>query len=278
MTPSFPDRWRVSNPVLIAETFSSHIWKVAFEDGRPGVVKALKPFEDVADELRGRHLLRWRRGEGLVKLYGVDGRRMLIEYVGERLLAAEIDTAGDTRATAIAAAVMRRLHASSTLRPPTELQPLRERFKSLFNKAAADRKAGGASPYVEAARIAGRLLDNQLNPRPLHGDLHHDNILLSARGWLAVDPKGLIGDPCFDAANMFYNPLDRDDLRLAPERVAAMATTFSNTLGRDPRTILDHAIAYGCLSAAWHHEGGNRQDEDGTLAVSAVIRAVRVKF
>lgn len=278
MTPCFPARWKVSNPVLIAETFSSRIWKVALQDGRPGVVKALKPFDDVADELRGRHLLRWRRGEGLVKLYGVDGRRMLIEYAGERLLAAEIDTAGDTHATDIAAAVMRRLHAPSPLTPPTELQPLRERFKSLFNKAAADRKAGGASPYVEAARIAQRLLDNQRDPRPLHGDLHHDNILLSARGWLAIDPKGLIGDPDFDAANMFYNPLNRDDLRLAPERVAAMATTFSKTLGRDPRTILDHALAYGCLSAAWHHEDGNRQDEDSELAVSAVIRTVRLSF
>ncbi|MEQ8450970.1 MAG: aminoglycoside phosphotransferase family protein [Nitratireductor sp.] len=278
MAPCFPAHWKVSSPVLIAETFSSRIWKVALQDGRPGVVKALKPFDDVADELRGRHLLRWRRGEGMVKLYGVDGRRMLIEYAGERLLAAELDTAGDTHATDIAAAVMRRLHAPSPFTPPTELQPLRERFKSLFNKAAADRKAGDASPYVEAARIAERLLDTRIDARPLHGDLHHGNILLSARGWLAIDPKGLVGDPCFDAANMFYNPLNRDDLRLAPERVAAIAATFSKTLGRDPRTILDHAIVYGCLSAAWHHEGGNRQDEDGTLAVSAVIRAVRVKF
>ena len=46
----------------------------------------------------------------------------------------------------------------------------------------------------------------------LHGDLHHENIMHGPRGWLAIDPKGVLGDPGFDAANMFYNPLDRDDL------------------------------------------------------------------
>lgn len=51
--PAFPARWKISAPELIAETFSSRIWKVRFEDGSPAIVKALKPFDDVADELRG---------------------------------------------------------------------------------------------------------------------------------------------------------------------------------------------------------------------------------
>lgn len=62
--PAFPARWQVSEPELIAETFSSRIWKVRREDGSPAIVKALKPFDDVADELRGEHFLAWRRGEG----------------------------------------------------------------------------------------------------------------------------------------------------------------------------------------------------------------------
>jgi streptomycin 6-kinase len=34
----------------------------------PAAVKELKPFDDVADELRGEHCLVWRRGEGAVRL------------------------------------------------------------------------------------------------------------------------------------------------------------------------------------------------------------------
>ncbi len=104
--PAFPARWKVSAPELMAETFSSRIWKVRREDGSPAVVKALKPFDDVADELRGEHFLAWRRGEGAVRLLGRDGHSMLLEYAGETLLSEVLDQKGDNAATAITADVM----------------------------------------------------------------------------------------------------------------------------------------------------------------------------
>jgi streptomycin 6-kinase len=272
---AFPERWKVSAPELIAETFSSRIWKVTREDGSPAIVKDLKPFDDVADELRGEHYLAWRRGEGAVRLLGRDGHRMLIEYAGDRLLSEHLAEHGDDAATAIAAGVMAKLLSSSEHTPPPNLQPLRERYASLFRVAKADRTTGRTSLYVHAADIAERLLADQHEIKPLHGDLHHDNILFGPRGWLAIDPKGVLGDPGFDAANMFYNPLDRDDLCLDPRRIEHMADIFGETLGQSPRAILDHAIAYGCLSAAWHREDKNAVDENRELAVVEAIRKVR---
>lgn len=276
--PAFPDRWKVSDPILIAETFSSRIWKVRLANGKPAVVKDLKPFDDVEDELRGAHFLSWRNGEGAVRMLGFDANRMLLEYAGERHLVDDLNARGDRAATEIAAEVMARLFAPSGLPIPGDLQPLRERFASLFNRAKADRAGGKESLYVEAASIAERLLSDPHEVRPLHGDLHHENIMHGPRGWLAIDPKGVLGDPGFDAANMFYNPLDRDDLCLDPERIAAMAGTFGRTLGQDIRAILDHAIAYGCLSASWHGEDGNAVDESRELSVAAAIRKVRSRL
>ncbi|MBZ9990059.1 phosphotransferase [Mesorhizobium sp. BH1-1-5] len=275
---AFPERWKVSAPELIAETFSSRIWKVTREDGSPAIVKDLKPFDDVADELRGEHYLAWRRGEGAVRLLGRDGNRMLLEYAGDRLLSEHLAAHGDDAATTIAAEVMARLFLPSEYTPPADLQPLRERFVSLFRAAKTDSDAGRGTLYVEAAAIAERLLADPHAMRPLHGDLHHDNILFGPRGWLAIDPKGVIGDPGFDAANMFYNPLDRDDLCLDPNRISHMADVFGKTLGQSPRAILDHAIAYGCLSAAWHREDKNAVDENRELAVAEAIRMVRARF
>lgn len=276
--PAFPKRWKVSAPELIDETFSSRIWKVRLEDGSPAIVKALKPFDDVEDELRGEHYLAWRRGEGAVRLLGRDGHRMLLEYAGDTLLSEVLDKAGDNAATAIAAELMARLFSPSKHPAPPDLQPLRTRFASLFKKANTDRNAGERSPYVEAAEIADRLLDAPHAVKPLHGDLHHDNILHSARGWLAIDPKGVLGDPGFDAANLFYNPLERDDLCLDPERIAHMAEVFAATLGQTPAAILDHAIAWGCLSSAWHHEDSNTVDENRELSVAEAVLKVRRGF
>lgn len=42
----------------------------------------------------------------------------------------------------------------------------------------------------------------------LHGDLHHDNILLHKKAWRPIDPKGLHGDPAFEAAAFLRNPID----------------------------------------------------------------------
>ncbi|MES0069031.1 3'-kinase [Mesorhizobium sp. M0074] len=276
--PAFPKRWKVGAPELTAETFSSRIWKVAREDGSPAIVKDLKPFDDVEDELRGEHFLAWRRGEGAVRLLGRDGHRMLLEHAGDRMLSHHLAEHGDNAATAIAAEVIARLFSPSKHPAPPDLQPLRTRFSSLFKKARADRAAGERSLYVEAAEIAERLLSNPHDVRPLHGDLHHDNIMHGPRGWLAIDPKGVLGDPGFDAANMFYNPLDRDDLCLDPRRIAHMAHVFAATLGQSPPAILDHAIAYGCLSAAWHHEDRNAVDENRELAIAAAIRRVRLSL
>jgi streptomycin 6-kinase len=277
-SPAFPRRWKINSAALIAETFSSRIWKVFRSDGSTAVVKALKPFDDVEDELRGAHFLKWRNGEGAVRLLGRDRRKMLLEYGGERLLTAVLEAEGDEAATEIAADVLARLHHPSERPAPPQLQPLRERFAALFGMAETAGETRHCSIYVEAAKLAASLLDDSRTEVPLHGDLHHDNIVLGQRGWLAIDPKGVLGDPGFDAANLFYNPLDRDALCGDPERIERMAQTLSRTLKQDPRRLLDHAFAYGCLSAAWHGEDGNAKDESREISVARSIRTVRANF
>ena len=244
-------------------------------DGSPAIVKDLKPFDDVADELRGAHYLSWRNGIGAVRLLGFEDRRMLLEYAGERLLLDELRENGDDAATEIAADVLGTLLSPSDMPPPADLQPLGERFEALFQKAGADRKAGKTSLYTEAAGIAERLLANPRELRPLHGDLHHENIMHGPRSWLAIDPKGVLGDPGFDAANLFYNPLGRDDLCRDPARIAHMAKVFARTIGQDDQAILDHAFAYGCLSAAWHAGDANVTEEERELSIARAVRAVR---
>ncbi|MHC5670424.1 aminoglycoside phosphotransferase family protein, partial [Escherichia coli] len=83
------------------------------------------------------------------------------------------------------------------------------------------------------------MMSNASELRGLHGDLHHENIMFSSRGWLVIDPVGLVGEVGFGAANMFYDPADRDDLCLDPRRIAQMADAFSRALDVDPRRLLD---------------------------------------
>jgi streptomycin 6-kinase len=249
------------------------VYRVRRENGERAVVKRLKPV-GLEDELRGADFLHWRDGSGCVRLLARRGGDLLLEDAGERSLLDELNVNGDEAAMEIMAETLPAIHAGSSIPTPRELQPLRERFSSLFAKAKLDRDVGLKSLFVDAAQTAERLLDNQRDVRPLHGDLHHENVFFGPRGWLAIDPKGLIGDPAFDVANLFYNPLDRSDLRTSPRRVRSIAGLFAKVLGRDERTILDHGFAFACLSASWHVEDGNDAEAARSLAVASAIRLV----
>lgn len=240
--------------------------------GTPGIVKALKPIEDIADELRGADYLAWRNGRGAVRLLGRENNLMLLEYAGERMLSHIVTKEGDYRATQIAAELMAELYGASQEPLPSALLPIRDRFEALFQKARGEQSAGRRGSYLDGAIVADQLMSSALEFRGLHGDLHHENIMLSSRGWLVIDPVGLIGEAGFGAANMFYDPVDRDDLCLDSERIAQMAVAFSKALNVDPRRLFDQAYAYGCLSAAWN---AGTEDEARDLAIANAIKRVR---
>lgn len=272
--PSLPEGWRIEKHRLISDGIGGRVWLVTREDGTSAILKepSALAIRD-GDASRAVDFLRWRDGHAAVNLLATADDIILLEHGGTRLLLDHRAVHGDDAATEIAAETMARLHAPSPHPVPATLQPLTEHFASLFRKATEDRDQGMESLYPKAAALAQELLEDQRDVRPLHGDLHHENILFGPRGWLSIDPKGLIGDPLFDAANMFSNPIG-DRLCLSENRIAYMAEVFAKALGRDMRAVVQYAFAYGCLSAAWHAEDGNGVEERAELRIADAIRAV----
>lgn len=64
--------------------------------------------------------------------------------------------------------------------------------------------------HIEAAERSWRVLREQYPENYLlHGDLHHENILKDAsRGWVAIDPKGVIGPKPMEAGRFLHNFLE----------------------------------------------------------------------
>ena len=267
--PAFPGKWNVGSFEPLADTHSSLVWKVERIDhpGEVFVIKQLKPAG--MEEMRGAHYLRWQDGHGAARLYDLEDTSMLLEYAGNYHLDEHLKSGLDADCLVIFGQVLEALHTPSPAPVPSDLQPLDRHFSGLF--AVADQ----TPIYAEAAALAKELLATPHKPIPLHGDIHHENILRGQRGWLAIDPHGLIGDAAFDAANIFYNPLDRDDLCLDLDRAKRMAEHFAPIIGRAPSYILDYAFAYGCLSAAWHREDCNGADEARELKIATALRYLR---
>lgn len=134
--------------------------------------------------------------------------------------------------------------------PPTGLVRLDHWFEALFAKATADRQAGTESIYMRSAALAARLLADQREIRVLHGDIHHYNIRQSSRGWLAFDPKGVVGERTYDCANTLCNPV-MPELVHNETRLLTHAAILTDMLALDLSRVLAFTYAYVCLNASW---------------------------
>jgi streptomycin 6-kinase len=58
-----------------------------------------------------------------------------------------------------------------------------------------------------AESLFRELIASSESPVLLHGDLHHFNILSARRQpWLAIDPKGVAGEPAYEPGALLRNP------------------------------------------------------------------------
>jgi streptomycin 6-kinase len=167
---------------------------------------------------------------------------------------AELARSGrDDEASRILCSVAAKLHAARNRTLPAVI-PLTEWFEALLRAAEAH---GGILGF--ATRTASDLLSGQRDIVVLHGDLHHGNVLdFGSRGWLAIDPKGLIGERYFDYANIFCNPDAETTTR--PGRLARQARVVAAAAHLDPGRLLAWIVAWAGLSAAFSIDDGQRPD------------------
>jgi streptomycin 6-kinase len=108
---------------------------------------------------------------------------------------------------------------------------------------------------VQAAAAAAKVLAAQREIVPLHADLHHENILdFGERGWLAIDPKRVIGERTFEYTILFCDPdLGLPHLTIArrPEMFARRIEIVSEATNLEARRLLRWILAWAGLSAAW---------------------------
>lgn len=159
----------------------------------------------------------------------------------------------DDEASRIICATAAKLHAPRNATPP-KLIPLAQWFRDLDPAAA---KYGGI--LMMSAATARELLATEHEISVLHGDVHHGNILdFGDRGWLAIDPKGLIGERGFDFANIFCNPDQETAVNRA--RFTRQVSVVAEAAALDPKRLLQWILAWGGLSAAWQLSDGYPPD------------------
>lgn len=127
-----------------------------------------------------------------------------------------------------------------------------QKLRPMFN--------GGTGPFhtkilERVERSVSDFFAENHKPALMHGDFHHFNILSSERGWLIIDPKGVIGPAGYEVGPLLINPwgdlLNEINYRLTTKR---RIDILHEHLGFERERIHEWALAHAVLSAWWSFE------------------------
>ena len=249
------------------------------------ILKLGVPHRELTSEIAA---LRYYEGRGVCRLLDADAEKgmLLLERLEPGHMLSTLEN--DDRATRIAADVMKTLWESSndfsrlitTEVVTTKFIQLKDwfagfpRLRQHFN--------GGTGPLpkrlVETAEaLSSALLSENKEETLLHGDFHHFNVLESERGWLVIDPKGVIGPRGYELGPFLINPMPdflngSRPIVQTTRRIAIL----SEMLGMERERIRAWGICHAVLSAWWCIEGNDPAGRQYSLRCADIFRQARV--
>lgn len=261
------ERWDLKIQAPVANLSFNYVAPARLADGTEVMLKAGLTDEFPSQPLALQHFA----GHGMVRLLAYDehDKVMLMERLkpGRSLRAVESDEA----AVSTTAAVMRKIW-----RPlPQEHYPFPTvedwgkgftRIRKMYD--------GGTGPipselFDRGEKLYAELCASMAEPVLLHGDLHQDNILSAEREpWLAVDPKGVIGEPAYETGSLLRNFWP--DILAIPDPKALTRRRIdqlSAELGFERARVHGWAFSQAVLSVLWTLEDTGKLEADGLYFV-----------
>lgn len=208
--------------------------------------------------------LRVSNGAGTVKFLMFDKkhRAILLEKLSPGKHLKEIFCGNEPQAIKIAIDVMRKLWRKPIAN--SEFRRLEDWFEGF------DRAENTDFPQEYVRKAQGFFCElNSSQKRLIHGDLHHENILSTTREpFLAIDPKGIIGDTGYEISVFLNNHLwwlaSKPNLG---EKLNDAVRQFSEAFAIEPQDLRKWAYAQMVLSAWWtFEENGKNWKTDLALA------------
>lgn len=250
------DRWkmRIMPPFELSYNF---VAPAILEDGTNIVIKLTVPNEEFFSEVA---TIKEYNGRGMVAFIDCDLEKgvLILKRIipGETLKSIE----NEHESVMIASNIMKKLWI---LAPKScNVQLITHREKSLIR--ISRQNPDGLGPITremlqEAVIIFKDLMNSQTEQYLLHGDLHHDNILKSSEdSWLAIDPKGLIGEREYDTIQFLLNNLENKDLMSVIEK---RVNILVEQLNLNKKRILLWGFAHAVLSTCWSLEDEGTYNE-----------------
>ena len=267
-------------------------WRVTVDDvvETPGSLIAYgrRTSEPVVLKIAKRPGDEWRSGEVLIEFDGHGVVRVLEHTGGAALLErlrpgkslVELTLSGrDDDATTHIAGVIRAM-SSAPVRGSSAYPTVQDWGKGFAWYAATGDRRISSDLVSHAQQLYEELCRTQSTVRLLHGDLQHSNIRFDeGRGWVAIDPKGVIGETEYEIGAALRNPREAPATFTAPATIERRIRRLSSDLDLDATRVLEWAFAQAVLSAIWVIEDGETFDiAEPTMILAETMRRMLPSF
>jgi streptomycin 6-kinase len=260
--------------VVVEDSLETESSFVAF--GRRGTQPVvLKVMRQPGDEWRSGEVLGALGGKGVVRVYEFVEGAVLLERLNPGTPLATLSLKGrDEEATEVIAGVIEQM--SCPQGQPKGLATAEEWGQGFERYLASGDNQIPKWLVEQGRRLYEELCASQNGVRLLHGDLHHYNILFDYdRGWLTIDPKGVIGEMEYEVGASLRNPYEKPELFTSPETIKRRVDLYETRLKLDANRALAWGFAQAVLSAIWSVEDGFAVDaNNGSVKLAGVIRHI----
>ncbi|WP_275786881.1 aminoglycoside phosphotransferase family protein [Bacillus sp. Cr_A10] len=243
----FLHKWNLISEGPVDNLSYNYVLKVKDQDGNPAILKLGVPNYDFKNEIR---TLQTYNGKGCVKLLDADTEKgvMLLEHL---LPGTMLNIVEEQEAIKYFAKVW--MEIRRPIKGNSD-HPFIKNWLSAFDRyleTYSIEEGPISNDYIYLAKtFYSEISDSSKGNELLHGDLHHENILFSkAYGWIAIDPKGVIGDTYFDLISFLTNQLfDKPNpQQFFKDRVFSLC----DEMNLDKERLLKAGFTMSTLYACW---------------------------
>lgn len=273
------EKWKLVPDGEFAEiTFNYALPVISAEHGSA----VLKLGPHVKGRVKEANALKHYSGRGAAKLYELDNVSggLLVERLnpGKDLNAHDLDEDSSIEVAAKLISQLTSVKSNVAISNFTPVQTWGLGFEK-FLRENSDRSALDPSEILTADSLFKKLVQTSRSNCILHGDLHQMNILFdNRREWLAIDPKGLFGDPAYEVGAFVRNPvsklIENPDLSSVLEN---RILRFSKLLGFSRMRVWGWSYSQCVLAAIWSINEGDEQWREW-LKIARVLRSLESKL
>lgn len=246
------EEWSLEKLRPFSETHSSFLFEAVYQY-QPVIVKY---FKDGSDEANSVFALKHYNSSGAITVLQSSANAVMLPKI---MPAITLDSCvqNDVKVfcTLVEKLYQQPLNDAIIAKLPN-ISALGRTFNIHAQQRSSNRSQGLSAHIVQkASSIFAALCASQTRQVVVHGDLHHFNILYdAAHGWVAIDPKGYIGEPEVEVSPFLRNPLGSPGLYCTEHTIKSRIEAIADCLQLDQERILLWFYCLSVLSVLYQEE------------------------